>query len=73
MVFLSELHLASHFPQKFQAGSAVPAPDGAISCSGPHSKLEASYVSVSVAGAVHPIMEYIASKIQRLSKNYAFF
>lgn len=73
VVFLSELHSASHLPQKFQAGSEGLAPDGAISCSGSHSKLGASYISVYVAGATHPVMGYIASKIQRLSKNYATF
>lgn len=54
-------------------GSEGLAPDGAISCSGPHSKLEASYITAYVAGAIHPILGYIASKIQRLSKNYASF
>lgn len=49
------------------------APDGTISCSGLHSKLGASRVTVYVAGGVHSDMGFVASQIQRLDRNHASF
>lgn len=69
MIFFPELYGPhSTFPKNFKLGQGVEGapPDGAVSCSGiPAPRLEALYVTMSVAGAVNPSMGSVASKIQR--------